>query len=194
MCTRVLSRSQSRWWVYKLHTSCRPIILPIPPFCCCVFVFSVIPLLCPPLPSFPLPMDLESISFGKALWVCMNIKNNLGNKTIKVQNATVTWGKFFRDSKGTEISADEINGLTVAPGAVTAVSACRRPSSFAGTEGSIDLFDKSTRICTIVWDLPSKSKENRLEVQNSHNNYVVTLGPWESYGAIGHVSIDVQRA
>lgn len=139
-------------------------------------------------------MDPDAVGFGKALWVCMNVKNSLGNKTIKVQNATVTWGKFFRDSKGTEISADEINGTTIPPGAAVAVSACRRPSSFAGTEGSIDLFDQSTRICTIFWDLPSASKQNRLEIKNSHSNYVVTVGSWEKFGTIGQVGVDVQRA
>ncbi|KAI6118429.1 aegerolysin type hemolysin [Pisolithus sp. B1] len=135
-------------------------------------------------------MDPEAVGFGKALWICMNIKNSLGNKIIKVQNATVTW---YGDALG-RLNTHEINGITISPGAVAAVSACRRPSSFAGTEGSIDLFDQSTRICTIFWDLPSASKQNRLEIKNSHNNYVVTVGAWESFGTIGHASVEVQRA
>ncbi|CCM04537.1 uncharacterized protein FIBRA_06718 [Fibroporia radiculosa] len=151
------------------------------------------------------PGDSTSIVLGDtksnaprayAQWVSMLIKNLLGNASIKVQNANVSWGKFYEDgNKDREISAGKVNSIVIAPNFTATVAACGRANAASGTEGTIDLYDGTTRICTLYWNCPWGSKRNDFEKRNVNSSYMVTIGPWNpDSGAIGNVNIDVERA
>ncbi|CCM04547.1 uncharacterized protein FIBRA_06728 [Fibroporia radiculosa] len=130
-----------------------------------------------------------------AQWISMQIKNLLGNASIKIQNADAKWGKFYKDgNKGDELSSGTINGIVIAPNFTSTVAACGRSSASSGTEGTIDLYDGTVRICTLYWNCPWGKKSNKFEKRNVNSNYLVTIGSWNSdSGAIGNVNIDVER-
>ncbi|KAH7919329.1 Asp-hemolysin [Leucogyrophana mollusca] len=132
------------------------------------------------------------MSDGYAQWVVLEITNSLGSP-IKIQNAHLSWGKFHENgNKDVEISPEEIDKIVIPGGSEHSVSSCGRLSSPSGTEGTIDLYDDTTKVATLYWDCPWGSPTNNFEVQDVNQGYSVTNGPWnKSGGALGNIAIKV---
>ncbi|KAH7905705.1 putative Asp-hemolysin precursor [Hygrophoropsis aurantiaca] len=127
-----------------------------------------------------------------AQWVVLEITNSLKGP-IKIQNAKLIWGKFYQNgNKDVELSPDEIDQIVIPPGETRSVSSCGRSGAPSGTEGSIDLDDDTTKICTLYWNCPWGSPTNDFALQDVNQEYVVTHGPWnQTGGAIGNIAIKV---
>ncbi|PHH76667.1 hypothetical protein CDD80_1345 [Ophiocordyceps camponoti-rufipedis] len=96
-----------------------------------------------------------------AQWIILIIANALNNRDIRVQNATVDWGKFWQGSnRDNEIKPWQVNQIVTAPGTAESVKSCGRSDSSSGTAGSLDLYDGDTRISHIWWNCPWGSKSN----------------------------------
>lgn len=125
-----------------------------------------------------------------------------GKHPIKLDEASIDAdsryrGKFHKTgNKDAEISASEINSIVIPPGSSSDVSSCGRSDSPSGTEGTIDLYDGSTKICTVYWNCPWGSKSNDFQIRdrNSSAGYMVSVGDWNrDSGALGTVEIEVGR-
>jgi hypothetical protein len=83
----------------------------------------------------------------------------------------------------------------VHPGIRRSVNSCGRSDSSTGVEGYLDLYDGTTRICTLHWNNPQGSSANEFEVLNydsSASDYSVIVGNWNSgHGPLGNVDIVV---
>lgn len=109
-------------------------------------------------------------------------------------------GKFVRAPNDFDnpIEASEVENEVATPGrggTPARVNACGKESASSGTEGTVDLYDGSTRICTVYWDCPWKQDPNKLKAQNTHPNYMVQVGDYNdtTHGTIGNAEIRVVR-
>lgn len=67
---------------------------------------------------------------------------NLTNMTFR--------GKFYEnDNKDNEISADEINKIAIPSESTTDISTCGRSVAASETEGTLNLHENETKICTL---------------------------------------------
>ncbi|KAH7923061.1 Aegerolysin family protein [Leucogyrophana mollusca] len=130
-----------------------------------------------------------------AQFVVLRVKNSFRTRNIKLQKASLKWGKFHEDgNKDNEIEPDTVNGIVIPAGATGVISACGRSDASSGTEGTVDLYDDETKICTLYWNCPWGSKTNNFAVQgrNSDAGYMVSVGTWNrDGGALGHIDIEV---
>ncbi|WP_264537520.1 aegerolysin family protein [Flavobacterium sp. N1736] len=127
-----------------------------------------------------------------AQWIEVKLVSE--NMTLKVQNASLSWGKFYESgNKDKEISSDEINKITVASGKTASVNSCGRSDASSGTEGSFDLYDGDTKIGRFNWDCPWGKKDNNFgwtQVEATKTAYSTSRdGGNTSSGAIGNVTI-----
>ncbi|KAH7927420.1 hypothetical protein BV22DRAFT_1006919, partial [Leucogyrophana mollusca] len=63
-----------------------------------------------------------------------------------------------------------------------------RSDAAAGTESTIDLYDDTTKVCTLYWNCPWGSPTNNFEVRNVNKagGHIVSNGSWNvSGGALG---------
>ncbi|KAK6819219.1 hypothetical protein RU639_008142 [Aspergillus parasiticus] len=128
-----------------------------------------------------------------ANWITVHIINNTGDNIVKVQNAEVSWGKFYQTGdKDHEISAANVNETTVAIGGSADVSSCGRQDSASGTTRSIELWDNENKICKIVWDCPWANQPNDFNIVDQSEDYSVQHGDWNRDGArIGTVNVEI---
>ncbi|KAH7918291.1 Aegerolysin [Leucogyrophana mollusca] len=130
-----------------------------------------------------------SDGLGVGEWVVLEITNSLKG-SIKIQNANLSWGKFIQD--GREVSPQEIDDIVIPAGSKRSVSSSGRSGSPSGTEGTIDLYDDTTEICTLYWNSPWGSPRNNFEVRDVNQGYIVTNGPWNpGPGPLGNIAIKV---
>ncbi|KAH7905783.1 aegerolysin type hemolysin, partial [Hygrophoropsis aurantiaca] len=68
-----------------------------------------------------------------------------------------------------------------------------RVLSPTGTEGTIDLYDDTTKVCTLYWKCPWASSNNfEIKDVNRNGEYTVSNGPWNpGSGALGNIRIEV---
>ncbi|KAH7920735.1 putative Asp-hemolysin precursor [Leucogyrophana mollusca] len=125
-------------------------------------------------------------------WVVLEITNSLGSP-LKIQNASLSWGKFHKNGdRDYEISPEEVDKIVIPAGSEHSVSSCGRSHSPSGTEGTIDLYDDTTKVCTLYWNCPWGSSANNFEVQDVNQGYIVTHGPWNAVaGPLGNIKIKV---
>ncbi|BAE61992.1 unnamed protein product [Aspergillus oryzae RIB40] len=96
--------------------------------------------------------------------------------------------------KRTKKYASQVNGKEIIPGTSQLLETCGRSSAASGTEGTLELWDKTQRICKLYWDCPWGSKVNKFKVQEKYKTYRVEVGPWNSYGgALGNVDVEISR-
>ncbi|KAH7917975.1 putative Asp-hemolysin precursor [Leucogyrophana mollusca] len=131
---------------------------------------------------------------GEAQWVVLEITNSFRSRPIKIQNASLRWGKFHKNgNKNVEISPEEIDRIVIPAGSEHSVSSCGRSSALSGTEGTIDLYDDATKVCTLYWNCPWGSSTNNFEVRdvNKAGGYIVSNGPWNpDGGALGNITVE----
>ncbi|KAH7902766.1 putative Asp-hemolysin precursor [Hygrophoropsis aurantiaca] len=127
-------------------------------------------------------------------WVVLTITNSFSSRPLMIKNASLSWGKFHRNgNKDEELSPSEIDKIVIPPGSVQSVSSCGRSDAASGTEGTIDLYDNETKVCTLYWNCPWGSPTNNFEVRdvNKAGGYIVSNGPWNvSGGALGNIAIE----
>ncbi|KAE8329922.1 Aegerolysin family protein [Aspergillus sergii] len=132
-----------------------------------------------------------------AQWATIKMINdfNSDDNAITIKNVKVNWGKIYVDgNKDKEIPASQVNGKEIIPGTSHLFETCGRSDAASGTEGTLELWDKTQRICKLYWDCPWGSKVNKFEVQEKHKTYRVEVGPWNSYGgALGNVDVEISR-
>ncbi|KAL6890045.1 Aegerolysin domain-containing protein [Trichoderma evansii] len=108
-------------------------------------------------------------------WVSIRVYNRMRKNDISFKNANLLWGKFYSGSKSNEISATEVDKIVVLPGTTKSADSSGRAGAWSGTEGTLDLYDGSTKIC---YD-PLTS------------DYSVAVESWPRTGALGNVDITV---
>ncbi|KAG9194357.1 hypothetical protein G6011_04392 [Alternaria panax] len=130
-----------------------------------------------------------------AQWVVIHIINSFRNGSINVKNAEAMWGKFHRPgNKDNEISAGDVNKMTIGAGSSEKIASCGRSDSASGTEGKFDIYDGDNRVCTVYWSCPWGSKSNNFQIQNRNKDYGITLGDWnQDSGSLGEVDVDISR-
>ncbi|KAH7920030.1 putative Asp-hemolysin precursor [Leucogyrophana mollusca] len=129
------------------------------------------------------------MSDGSTEWVVLEITNSL-KSPIKIQNAKIDGGEFYQD--GRVVSPEEIDKIVIPPGSERSVSSRDRSGVPSGIEGSIDLYDDTTKICSLYWNCPWGSSTNNFEVQDVNRGYIVTNGPWNpGPGPLGNIAIKV---
>ncbi|KAL3457538.1 aegerolysin type hemolysin [Aspergillus heterothallicus] len=125
-------------------------------------------------------------------WVDLRVTDDCSAQ-VAVQNAQVSWGKFYQyNNENNEISPEQVDKTLINPGQYADICACGRQGSASGTTGSIDLMDTSAneKICTLNWNCPY-SGSNDLEVTNTNSNYTVSKPQYSPRGALGTVPISV---
>ncbi|KFY98022.1 hypothetical protein V500_01818 [Pseudogymnoascus sp. VKM F-4518 (FW-2643)] len=126
-------------------------------------------------------------------WVVIHISNSLRNGNITIKEAKVSWGKFYQEgNKECEIAAGDVDGTVISAGSSSNISSCGRSDTLSGTEGSLDLYDGETRICTITWVCPWGAGTNDFQIIGKESGYVVSAGDWNrGSGALGQVDVEV---
>ncbi|KAH7919333.1 putative Asp-hemolysin precursor [Leucogyrophana mollusca] len=124
-------------------------------------------------------------------WVNLMVTNSLGSR-IRVRNAHLSWGKFYKNgSKTWEVSPEEVSQFVILPASEHSISSCGRGNSPSGTEGTIDLYDDTTKVATLYWNCPW-GPTNNFEVRDVNQGYIVTNGRWnETDDALGNIAINV---
>ncbi|HSI78693.1 MAG TPA: aegerolysin family protein [Lunatimonas sp.] len=126
-----------------------------------------------------------------AQWIEVKIVSE--NMTLKVQNAKLDWGKFYKNGdKGKEISSGDINKITVGSGKSTTVCSCGRSNATSGTVGSFELYNGETKIGKFNWSCPWGKKSNSLswnQEASKESYYTNREGGNTDSGAIGNVTI-----
>jgi hypothetical protein len=137
----------------------------------------------------------------------INLKITVKSKGIllKLDNATLKWGKFHRGDK-VEISAWQIRLMPFISNKPSWVYACGADGAAAGTEGSIDLYDadplgdRGVLIGTFSWDSPYGTSGNRATFTanpkarargNKEYSVVVIRANQTDKGPLGEVSLEV---
>ncbi|KAH7905789.1 Aegerolysin family protein [Hygrophoropsis aurantiaca] len=127
-------------------------------------------------------------------WVVLTITNSFRSRPILIQHASLSWGKFYQNGdKGAELTPEQIDQIVIPPGSEHSVSSCGRSDASSGTEGTIDVYDDETKVCTLYWNCPWGSPTNNFEVRNVNKagGYIVSNGPWNvSGGALGNIAIE----
>jgi hypothetical protein len=125
-----------------------------------------------------------------AQWVTITITSR--GTTLSIRNATLKYGKFHQTgNKDAEISADDINKITIKSNSKAVINSCGREHSPSGTEGSFEIFDGEVKVGEYYWDCPWGSKKNTsIFTPSGSEDYVtqVTGGNLDS-GALGNISI-----
>ncbi|KAF1365574.1 Aegerolysin family protein [Lizonia empirigonia] len=130
-----------------------------------------------------------------AQWVVIHIINSFRNGTISIKDAKLFWGKFYKNgNKDDEISANDVEKLTIPAGSDGDIASCGRSDAASGTEGQVDIYDGDTKVCSLYWSCPWGSKSNDFQIRNRNKDYGITPGDWNrDSGALGKVDIDISR-
>ncbi|KAA8641300.1 hypothetical protein EYZ11_002421 [Aspergillus tanneri] len=133
---------------------------------------------------------------AEAQWVVIRVKNKIRNQPISVKNAKLKWGKFYDgNDQDNEVPASDINKLDIQPNKTGNIAAAGRAHAASGTEGTIDLKDGDTKICTLYWLCPWGEKTNDFQLRDlEEDDYGVTVKAWNrKNGALGHVDVIVSK-
>ncbi|GCB25344.1 Asp-hemolysin [Aspergillus awamori] len=117
----------------------------------------------------------------------------MSSDTLSIQNASLSYGKWYDGDMDHEISDTDVDAKTAAPGGSVDISACGREGSPTGTTGGFDVCDGSTKIARVHWDCPWGSPDNDFAVGDINKNYWVQVGYWGKTGAIGWVNVEVGK-
>jgi len=101
-------------------------------------------------------------------------------------------GKFYQGDKDNEISADTVNKTVIGPSQKDGPYSCGREQSPSGTEGTIDLYDATEKICTIYWNCPYAGL-NKFEVRDKNSTYWVEHGNISPDGELGEVLVETGK-
>lgn len=120
---------------------------------------------------------------------------NLSSCRVPIHPYLAPRGKFYKwDNKNNEISTGDVNKITITAGEQGRVSSSGRSNASSGTEGGLDLYDGSTKILHVKWDVPWGSKTNNFAVSDQSRKFYVTVGDWNDHdGAIGSVSLEIEK-
>ncbi|KAF5873063.1 putative ostreolysin [Botrytis fragariae] len=127
--------------------------------------------------------------------VVINVNNTMMGGFLEFKNAELKQGKFHEDGKkDVEISAADVNKKVAPPH--TAIDICASSSSTGkGLEGSIELYDRETKICRLSWNDPA-SGDNDFQVHGFElgGRYLVLAEGWNrSGGSLGRVNVKVMK-
>lgn len=80
------------------------------------------------------------------------------------------------------------------PGITKSADSCGRAGAWSGTEGTLDLYDGTTKICRLYWSCPWGQAANDFQVigyDPAKSDYSVAVESWSRTGALGNVDITV---
>jgi hypothetical protein len=132
---------------------------------------------------------------GHNQWVSFII-SNCTNNTITIKNASLQYGKWYKDdNKDFEVELEDINCTVIYPGERIRINCCGRFMIPTGCEGSFDLVEENeTAIRHVYFDCPSLNKNNTLIITTGRTNkYIVEHKCANFYGgALGNIEITLQ--
>lgn len=130
-----------------------------------------------------------------AQWIEIKIVSE--GMTLKVKNAGLSWGKFYKQGdKNDEISTDNINKIEVGSGKSAWICSCGRSDASSGTEGQFDLYDGDTKVGNFKWNCPWGKKSNTFswsQDASKDSYYTDQEGGNKDSGAIGTVTITCMK-
>ncbi|UKZ79910.1 hypothetical protein TrVFT333_007673 [Trichoderma virens FT-333] len=125
----------------------------------------------------------------------IRVHNRMRNNSISFENAKLEWGKFYLGDESHEIPASDIDKIVVSPGSMEIAQSCGRKSTSTGVEGTMDLYDGKTKICSLYWESPYFSTSNSFKTTGYDpvsSPYAMTVEPWNhGPGALGDVNITI---
>ncbi|OJZ79685.1 hypothetical protein ASPFODRAFT_201212 [Aspergillus luchuensis CBS 106.47] len=126
-------------------------------------------------------------------WVTVHLINSMPSDTLSIQNARLSYGKWYDGDMDHEIPDSAVDGKTAAPGGSVDISSCGRKGSPSGTTGGFDVCDGNTKIGRVQWNCPWGSLDNEFGVSDTNKNYWVQIGSWGKHGAIGTVDVEIGK-
>ncbi|KAJ5643562.1 Aegerolysin family protein [Penicillium longicatenatum] len=128
-------------------------------------------------------------------WVVVEVYNKFRHSDITIKEATIDYGKYHENgNKDNNLEPEDINGIVIKPGKVGYVSACGKAEIHYGTDGTFALFDGSTKICKLFFDVPYHKSTNDFQVKDRNDDYAVSVSEWNREGgALGNVRVNVGK-
>ncbi|CAH0025881.1 unnamed protein product [Clonostachys rhizophaga] len=133
-------------------------------------------------------------------WICIKIRNRMHKSDIRVRDARLESGKFYKGSKDNEISTDEVGKLVVPPQGQGIICSCGRSDAAIGTEGYVTLYEwdgeHETKICRVYWSAPWGAYSNIFDIQEwdpSTSDYSISHDPVSQDGTIGNMELVIAK-
>jgi Aegerolysin len=104
---------------------------------------------------------------------------NSTKKNVKISNATINWGKYYKQGdKNSEMSPSEYIGTTIPPGKSAYICACGEKDTKSGTNGTITFDEDGTgRICWVSFSAPEHG-ENKFDLHDLDDSKWQVKMPW----------------
>ncbi|KAF5122032.1 Asp-hemolysin [Metarhizium anisopliae] len=87
-------------------------------------------------------------------WIGIENRSRLRRSDIRIKDAKLESGKFYRGNKDNEIGPSEISKIVIAPQSEASVHSCGRSDAAIGTEGQYTLYEwngtHETKICRCI--------------------------------------------
>lgn len=100
---------------------------------------------------------------------------------------------FYRvPNKDEEVSASEINDITIPTGSEVEIGAVGKDSPASGAEGAFDLYDGDEKICHVYFSCPLGESGNDFQVTERPpgDGKTVMIGTWNcGSGALGSIDL-----
>ncbi|KAH0596386.1 hypothetical protein MHUMG1_05502 [Metarhizium humberi] len=133
-------------------------------------------------------------------WIGIKNRSRLRRSDIRIKDAKLVSGKFYRGSKDNEITPSEINKIVIAPQSEASVHSCGRSDEARGTEGQYTLYEwngtHETKICQVYWSAPWGVYPNVLSIRDwdpNTSDYSVIKDDVQQDSTIGNVEVVIAK-
>ncbi|KAK8918034.1 hypothetical protein H634G_00878 [Metarhizium anisopliae BRIP 53293] len=133
-------------------------------------------------------------------WIGIKNRSRLRRGDIRIKDAKLVSGKFYRGSKDNEITPSEINKIVIAPQSEASVHSCGRSDEARGTEGQYTLYEwngtHETKICQVYWSAPWGAYSNVLSIRDwdpNTSDYSVIKDDVQQDSTIGNVEVVIAK-
>ncbi|PPR08275.1 hypothetical protein CVT24_001116 [Panaeolus cyanescens] len=130
---------------------------------------------------------------GEGDWVHLAINNKSRSRTFKIGYIDAKYGKFYEGSASHEVQPATYVNRQIPPKETLDISSCGRSDSATGTEGNVTIVDaeSGTEVANIYWDCPWSGSNKFYKTRENTEDYIVSLGSFETSGPLKKVTIDV---
>ncbi|KID74767.1 Asp-hemolysin [Metarhizium brunneum] len=129
-------------------------------------------------------------------WIGIKNRSRLRRSDIRIKDAKLESGKFYRGNKDNGIGPSEINKIVIAPQSEASVHSCGRSDADIGTEGQYTLDEwnvtHETKIYRVYWSAPWGAHSNVLSILDwdpNTSDYSVIKDDVQQDSTIGNVEV-----
>ncbi|MCJ1355130.1 MAG: hypothetical protein MMC33_005121 [Icmadophila ericetorum] len=114
----------------------------------------------------------------------ITISNRSSDKTLKIQNLTMKWGKIYPEGNknGPEISPADVENTEIKPKKSYVFRTCGRSDSASGTEGYFDLNVDDKMVRNIYWSSPWGVSDNIFKLSGEDEDWMAEVRPAGNQG------------